>query len=105
MARLAWSRRAVRRNLFTLGIALAAIVLAAYLQVQESTTLYPGGPLHAMESAVQDAVLRTRDSARYGTSVGRDPRELVTIVAIDEKSLAELGLFRNWPRSYYAQVI
>ena len=103
--RIVWSRRALRRNVFTLGIAVAAMVLAAYLQIQESTALYPGGPLHAMESAAQDAVLRTRDPARYGTSVGRDPRQLMTIVAIDEKSLAELGLFRNWPRGYYAQVI
>ena len=29
----------------------------------------------------------------------------MTIVAIDERSLSELGLFRAWPRAYYAQVI
>jgi adenylate cyclase len=58
-----------------------------------------------MESAAQDTVLRTRNPEQYGSSVGRDPRQLITIVAIDEKSLSELGLFRAWPRSYYAQVI
>jgi|SRR5579859_5069158 len=98
-------RRAVRRNLVSLLIALGAALGACILQIQESGALYAAGPLHAMESAAQDAVLRTRNPDRYGSSVGRDPRQLITIVAIDERSLAELGLFRTWPRSYYAQVI
>src|SRR5215471_10473116 len=100
-----WSRVALRRNLVILGIALAATLLCAWLQVQERQALYPGGPLHALESTVQDAVLRTRNPDRFGSSVGRDPRTLITIVRIDERSLNVLGLFRDWPRSYYAQVI
>jgi adenylate cyclase len=103
--RLRWSSRWARRNLTILGIAIVAALIAAVLQVQESQALYPGGPLHAMESAAQDTVLRTRNPARYGSSVGRDPRGLITLVAIDEHSLAQLGLFRAWPRAYYAQVI
>ena len=103
MSRL--SRRALRRNLVTLCIAVAAAIVGGVLQVQESAALYAGGPLHAMEATAQDAVLRTRNPEQYGSSVGRDPRQLITIVAIDEKSLAELGLFRTWPRSYYADVI
>jgi len=99
------ARRAWRRNLVTLAIVLGSAVLAGFLQIQESNALYPGGPLHALESAAQDVVLRSRNPERYGTSVGRSPRELMTIVAIDERSLAELGLFRNWPRTYYAEVI
>jgi adenylate cyclase len=99
------SRRAWRRNLVTLAIVIGVTLLTGLVQVQESTALYPGGPLHALESAAQDAVLRGRNADRYGSSVGRDPRQLMTIVAIDERSLAELGLFRSWPRSYYAQVI
>ena len=95
----------MHRNLVTLGVAVAAAVLACLLQVRQSDALYPGGPLHAIESSAQDAVLRTRTPERYGSSVGRSPRELITIVAIDERSLAQLGLFRSWPRSYYAQVI
>jgi adenylate cyclase len=95
----------MRRNLLILTIALAATLLCGWLQVQESQALYPGGPLHAVEAAAQDAVLRTRNPERYGTSVGRDPRSLITLVSIDERSLGQLGLFRNWPRSYYAQVI
>jgi len=99
------SRRAWRRNLVTLAIVAGVTLLTGLVQVQESTALYPGGPLHALESAAQDAVLRGRNADRYGTSVGRDPRQLMTIVAIDERSLAELGLFRSWPRAYYAAVI
>ena len=95
----------MRRNLVILSIGLVAALLCGWLQVQESRALYPGGPLHAVESAAQDAVLRTRNPERYGSSVGRDPRSLITLVSIDERSLAQLGVFRNWPRSYYAQVI
>src|SRR5258708_318929 len=98
-------QRAVRRNLVSLLIAPGAALGACILQGQESGALFAGGPLHAMESTAQDAVLRTRNPDRYGSSVGRDPRQLITIVAIDERSLGELGLFRTWPRSYYAQVI
>lgn len=39
---------------------------------------------------------------------GRPASDLITVVAIDEKSLnpeAGLGRFRDWPRSYYAQVL
>ncbi len=86
-------------------MAVLAALFVGMLQIQESTALYAGGPLHAIESAAQDAVLRSRNPERYGTSVGRDPRGLITLVAIDERSIAELGLFRSWPRSYYAAVI
>jgi adenylate cyclase len=94
-----------RRNVVVLGIALVAAAFCGWLQMQEAQALYSGGPLHAVESVTQDAVLRTRNPDRYGTSVGRDPRTLITLVSIDERSLAQLGLFRNWPRGYYAQVI
>jgi adenylate cyclase len=97
--------RTLRRNLVTLIVALAAAAIGSVLQIQEAQALYPGGPLHAMESTAQDAVLRTRDPSRYGSSVGRDPRDLITVVAIDERSMAQLGLFRGWPRAYYAQLI
>ena len=89
----------------TQAIAIGSDGRAGFLQIQESSALYPGGPLHAMEWATQDAVLRNRNPERYGTGVGRSLRELMTIVAIDERSLTELGLFGNWPRSYCVQVI
>src|SRR5712691_6839796 len=100
-----WSRRAVRRSTVAIVIALAAGVFAAVLQVAEWQAIYPSGPLHALESAAQDAVLRSRSPDQYGSSVGKDPRQLITIVAIDERSSAELGLFQRWPRTYYAQAL
>src|SRR5882672_2235762 len=100
-----WSRRAIRRTTIAFVIAIGAGVFASIFQVAEWQAIYPSGPLHALESAAQDAVLRTRSPDRYGSSVGKDPRQLITIVAMDERSLAELGLFQRWPRTYYAQVL
>src|SRR5260370_18032710 len=100
-----WSRRAVRRTTVAVVIALAAASFSAVLQVAEWRAIYPSGPLHALESAAQDAVLRSRSPDQYGSSVGKDPRQLMTIVAIDERSIAELGLFQRWPRTYYAQAL
>src|SRR5713226_131594 len=100
-----WSRRAVRRTTLAVVIALAAGIFAAALQVAEWQAIYPSGPSHALESAAQDAVLRSRSPDQFGSSVGRDPRQLITIVAMDEHSLAELGLFQRWPRTYYAQAL
>ena len=100
-----WSRRTVRRTTVAIVIALAAASFAAVLQVAEWQAIYPSGPLHALESAAQDAVLRSRSPDQYGSSVGKDPRQLITIVAIDERSIAELSLFQRWPRAYYAQVL
>ena len=104
-----WSRRQLRRNAAALALALVVSALAALLQASQSDVLYDGGglagPLYAFESDIQDWVLRTRSPASYGSSVGKDPRDLITIVAMDEKSLEELGLYRTWPRAYYAQVV
>ena len=80
-------------------------MLAGLLQVVDSVGVYHAGPLYAAEATMQDAVLRTRAPESYGTSVGRDPRQLITLVAIDERSLAALGLFRDWPRAYFAQLL
>src|SRR5258708_229254 len=100
-----WSRRAVRRTEVAIVIAMAAASFAAVLQVAEWQAIYPSGLLHALGSAAKDAVLRSRSPDQYGSSVGKDPRQLITIVAMDERSLAELGLFQRWPRTYYAQAL
>ncbi len=97
--------RLLRRNAVTLAIALAAAVCAGLLQIVDSMAAYHAGPLYAAEATMQDAVLRTRTPESYGTSVGRDPRQVITLVAIDERSLAALGLFRDWPRAYFAQLL
>jgi adenylate cyclase len=100
-----WSPRALRRTAIAVAIAVTAGVVGAAFQIAEWRAIYASGPLHALESAAQDAVLRTRNPDKYGSSIGKDPRQLITIVAMDERSLAELGIFRLWPRSYYAQVL
>jgi adenylate cyclase len=97
--------RHLRRNAVTLAIALGAAVVAGLLQVVDSVAVYHAGPLYAAEATMQDAVLRTRTPESYGTSVGRDPRQIITLIAIDERSLAALGLFRDWPRAYFAQLL
>ena len=102
-------QRRVRRNAAAVALALVVSSLAGLLQASQSDALYDGGglagPMYAFESDIQDWVLRTRSPASYGTSIGKDPRDLITIVAMDEKSLQELGLYRTWPRAYYAQVV
>src|SRR5215471_8212159 len=103
--RFQWSRRGIRSAVVILAIVVACALLGGFLQLQERNALYPSGPLHAIESLAQDSALRTRSPDQYGTSVGRNPRDLITIVAIDEHTLAELGLIRTWPRTYYAQVV
>jgi adenylate cyclase len=107
--RFRFGRRQVRRNAAALALALVVSVLAALVQASQADQLYEGGgiasPLYAFESDLQDWVLRTRSPSSYGTSVGKDPRDLITIVAMDEKSIEELGLYRTWPRSYYARVV
>jgi adenylate cyclase len=98
-----------RRNANALLLTLAAAALAAWVQVTEKNAVYPGGglsgPLYAFESSLQDAVVRSRPPERYGSSIGQDPRSVITLVAMDEPSLAELGVFRSWPRAYYADVV
>jgi CHASE2 domain-containing sensor protein len=99
------SRRALRRNLIAVSIGLAAALLFGYAQFAQAQALYQGGPLYAIETALHDLILRGRDPAGYGSTIGRDPRSFITIVAMDDKSLAELGVFRSWPRTYHAQVL
>ena len=71
------------------------------MQIAEWRAIYPSGPLHALESAAQDAVLRTRSPDEYGSSIGKDPRQLITIVAIDERSLG--GVDRGHEESLVAE--
>ncbi len=99
------SRRTRNRNLVALVLALLAAALGVGLQLAQSDAVYRSGPLQALESAAQDSVIRGRNPSAYGSSVGQDPRQLITIVAIDDKSLNELGIWRNWPRTYYADVV
>ncbi|MGI9146589.1 MAG: CHASE2 domain-containing protein, partial [Chloroflexota bacterium] len=98
-----------RRNAHALLLILPAAALASTVQVMQANAMYPGAglsaPLYALETALQDAVLRSQPPDRYGSSIGRDPRSVLTLIAMDESSLAELGVFRSWPRAYYAHVL
>lgn len=98
-------RRALRRNLVALALALLAALIAGILQGYRSQALFRGDPLYALESAAQDAVLRGRNPDNYGSSIGRPVRQLITIAAMDDRSLSELGMFRTWPRSYQTQLL
>lgn len=65
--------------------------------------------LGSVDSALQDDVLAMRSPESYLgglANTGRDPRSFITIVAIDERTLAELGAYNGgYPRAYHAQVI
>jgi hypothetical protein len=76
------------------ALALVGGALTGLLQASQSDALYDGGgiadPLLAFESTLQDWVLRTPSPETYGSSVGKDPRDLITIVVMDEKSIEEV---------------
>ncbi len=72
-----------------LGIGILVFLLASILAFFN--------PLRVIQWKISDLFFR-----------GRPVSDLITIIAIDEKSLspdAGLGRFRDWPRSYYAQIL
>jgi adenylate cyclase len=56
--------------------------------------------LHGINLKSNDFLFRAEDS-----NPGADPDEKIVIVAIDDKSLEQLGRFSSWPRSYHAELI
>src|SRR3569833_2154395 len=99
-----------------LALALALLVGAAgtFLQLTAvQSTRSPSGPLEALsalDAAAQDAVLRTRPPEAnlddVANNPSRDPRSFTTIVAIDERTIGELGAYNGgYPRAYHAQLI
>ncbi len=111
-------RRGLRRNLVALVFTLLIGGGAALLQLTESSKVYQGqgllGPLDALESTAQDLALTARRPESYlqvATSPDQapvlvDPRELITLVTIDERTLAELGSYNGgYPRALHAQLV
>ncbi len=96
--------RTIRRNAVALLLTAAAATVAMGLQAQQIDATSGGGPLYALETSAQDLVLRNRDPERYGTGLV-DPRQKITIVALDDASFDRLGIWRSWPRTYYAQAV
>jgi diguanylate cyclase (GGDEF)-like protein len=66
-------------------------------------------PLSALDQSVQDFLIRTEARAAQagsGSDPARDPRTFITIVAIDERTIAELGAYGGgYPRRYHAQLV
>lgn len=103
-----------RRNGVALALAFMSAALFATLQVYKSGPVNTGtGPaLTALDSAIQDLALESRSPESYlGAGVGQvhtvqDPRSFITIVAIDERTIAELGNYGGgYSRAYHAQLV
>ena len=99
-------QRALARNLTALGLALLVGAAATALQLAGAAS----SPLSALDEAAHDLLLRSQPAdtvlGSLGISHAADPRSFITIVAIDERSIAELGSYNGgYPRSYHAQVI
>jgi diguanylate cyclase (GGDEF)-like protein len=115
---LSFARRALnshadraRRTAFACLLALVVSSGAAYLGVGSAGAPRSGNVLEQLDVAVHDLILSVRPPESYlpsgaAATQGRDPRSFITIVAIDERTLAELGAYNGgYPRSYHAQVI
>src|SRR5258708_30670618 len=67
------------------------------------------GPLSALDQSVQDFVIRAQAPGPLTDTTSdpaRDPRGFITIVAIDERTISELGAYAGgYPRRYHAQVV
>src|SRR5579859_7153280 len=116
VARLLFSRASVRArsirgralygNLTALLTALLVAAVAAAVQV----TGIASSPLAALDDAAHDLLLRSQPAntllGSLGINEAEDPRTFITIVAIDERTIAELGAYNGgYPRSYHAQVV
>jgi diguanylate cyclase (GGDEF)-like protein len=102
--RLQVVRGAVRRSLLPFVLALLLGGAFTYLQ------LLSAGPLQSLDESAHDLIVSQRSPESYlGDSAGgfvRDPRDFITIVAIDDRTLAELGAYNGgYPREFHAQVI
>jgi EAL domain-containing protein (putative c-di-GMP-specific phosphodiesterase class I)/CHASE2 domain-containing sensor protein len=96
------------RRLFSVAI-VRAILIVAVIAGLGSWLVVRASALDIVDASIQDWVLTNRSPESYlGSSAGtaRDPRNFITIVAIDERTLSELGAYNGgYPRAYQAQVI
>jgi CHASE2 domain-containing sensor protein len=103
--------RASRAAVFSVNVpALVVALLVATLASTLQLTGIAGSPLTALDDAAHDLLSRSQPADRVLGSLGinpaADPRNFVTIVAIDERTIAELGAYNGgYPRSYHAQVV
>jgi adenylate cyclase len=106
----------VRRVAIALLIGLGAGLVAVALQLTTVAAAYGGGwasPLTALEAAAQDQALQARRPEAYlqlpgggQVAVAQDPRDAILIVAIDERTIGELGAYGGgYPRQWHADLI
>src|SRR6266849_6616130 len=102
-----------RRNVVALAVAIISATSFGTVQARQAGTLDAGWlSFEVLDSLVQDFALRSRTPESYlQASAGQlrslpDPRSFITIVAIDERTIAELGAYNGgYPRTYHAQVV
>jgi diguanylate cyclase (GGDEF)-like protein len=86
--------------------AAAVAMVMAVVAWGLTTTIHPASNF---DSSIQDFALTRRTPESYlGTTANTaaDPRSFITIVAIDERTLSELGAYNGgYPRTYQAQLI
>src|ERR1700694_704667 len=92
-----------------LSALLTALVVGAAAAVLQATGI-ASSPLAALDDAAHDLLLRSQPADTILGSLGidpaADPRNFITIVAIDERTIAELGAYNGgYPRTYHAQVV
>jgi adenylate cyclase len=86
-------RLSKRRKRFINGLATAIIVGLAFCLV------FHFNLLHGIHLQSSDFLYRADSNQRA------EPDNKIVIVAIDDKSLEQLGRLSSWPRSYHAQLI
>jgi diguanylate cyclase (GGDEF)-like protein len=87
-------------------LALLVGAAASLLQLAGAAS----SPLSALDEAAHDLLLRSQPTdtvlGSLGISHAADPRSFITIVAVDERTISELGSYNGgYPRSYHAQVV
>jgi diguanylate cyclase (GGDEF)-like protein len=86
-------------------VLLLALLLAVLAWGVESVV----HPLPGIDTSLQDLALSRRAPESYlgaAADTPADPRKFITIVAIDEHTLSELGAYNGgYPRAYQAQLI
>src|SRR6185503_6350787 len=92
-------------NLTALLVALLVTAAAALVQAANISS----NPLGALDDAAHDLLLRSQPADGVLSSLGinqaMDPRSFITIVAIDERTISELGAYNGgYPRALHAQV-
>lgn len=87
-------RLSKRRKRFITGLLTTVAVGLAFCLISHFNLL------HGIHLQSSDFLYRAADS-----NPRADPDNQIVIVAIDDKSLEQLGRFPSWPRAYHAQLI